>query len=145
MDIAMKNITRKIQIVTALIIPLLLAACIGVRIENNVANPERYFTQAYRQIENIHKLFPHREGRCHSLHVLVYEKDEKKLIQVSTPYWMVKTCLELGMRAAEENDDFDWREKYDIDWQVLTDLEKIGRGLLVDINDEASRVLIWLE
>lgn len=127
------------------LLPLFLTACLGLHIMENVKNPKRYFKKAYRQIERIHNLYPERKSKPHSIYILIYEKLENKLIKVSAPFWMVNGCWDLGIWAAERDDYFDFGERYDIDWREIGDLNKIGPGLLVEVDDEQSKILIWLE
>jgi hypothetical protein len=141
----MKKMKKTIQFVLLIIIPLLLSGCFTVRIIRNVKNPDRYFSSAHKRIEHIHQKRPNREGRANSIKALVYEASERQLVKVSAPFWLVNTCMDIGIKAADEEDGFEFDERYDFDWRDIKDLEKLGPGLLVEIEDEESKVLIWLD
>jgi hypothetical protein len=121
-----------------------LISCIALEIKENVKNPNRYFLEAYRQIERIHKRYPRREGRPHSIHVLIYEGSHRKLFRVTAPVWIANNYREV-VAAAEEHHGFDFEDEYDIDWRGLDDLKDIGPGLLFELDDQKSKILIWLE
>lgn len=135
----------KIQIITVVLLVLFLSACFNVRVMENVENPDRYFKKAYRQIEQIHRRYPDREGTAHSIHILVYEGSERKLIKVSSPLWVVNSCMDLGMELAENDSEVDFEERYDFDWRDFKDLRQFGPGLLVEVDDEEDKILIWLQ
>lgn len=123
---------------------VLLISCISLEIKKNVKNPKRYFREAYRQIERIHKRYPRREGRPRSVHILIYQGSERKLLKATAPVWIVNNCRE-AVAAAEKHHGFDFEGEYDIDWRGLDDLKDIGPGLLFELDDQKSKILIWLE
>jgi hypothetical protein len=131
------------QVVLAALVPLLLSACFNVKIISNVKNPDRYFDRAYDEIERLHRNYPDRDGDVHKINVLLYENSDRKLIKVSAPFWVLDTCMDIGKEAAD--DDFDFRENYEFDWEGLKDLSKIGPGLLVEIDDEDTKILVWID
>lgn len=141
----MEKIRRLAKIGLLMILPFLLSACFGLQVVKNVKKPERYFKRAYRQIEKIHEQYPNREGRTRSIHVLIYDCSERKIIQASAPVWMVNACMDMGTWAVEESEEFDFEERYDFDLGEIRDLDQIGPGLLVEVNDEKNKILIWLE
>ncbi len=119
--------------------------CFTVRVIRNVKDPDRYFSAAHKRIMDIHQKRPNREGRANSIRVLVYEASERQIVKVSAPFWLVNTCMDIGIKAADEEEGFEFDERYDFDWKDIKDLEKLGPGLLVEIEDEESKVLIWLD
>lgn len=133
------------QIVFLVFVAWMFAGCFTVRVIKNVKDPDRYFNSAYRRIESIHQKRPNREGRARSIFVLVYEASERQVVKISAPFWLVNTCMDIGIKAAEEDEEFGFDERYDFDWRDIKDLEKIGPGLLVEIDDEESKILIWLD
>jgi len=141
----MEKIRRLTQFGLLMMLPLILGACFGLQIVKNVKKPERYFKRAYRRIERIHEQYPNREGRPRSIHVVIYDCSERKIIQASAPVWMVNACMDMGTWAVEESESFDFEERYDFDLGEIRDLEQIGPGLLVEVNDEKNKILIWLE
>jgi hypothetical protein len=136
---------RNTQIVATCFLVFLLSGCFNVRVIENVKNPDRYFKKAYQQIEEIHLRYPDRERRPDTIHILIYEDKENKIVKVSTPLWLVDGCLDLGMSAARRECEIDLEGRYDFDWREIKDFSQIGAGLLVEIEDERNRVLIWLK
>lgn len=140
----MDGIKKTVRITTLILLPFIFSACFAVRIVENVKNPDRYFRKAYQQIERIHQNYPDREGRVHKINVLVYDSSDCEVIKVTAPFWIVNACMDIASSASEE-DDFDFEDRYDFDWRDIKELRQIGPGLLIDIDDEESRVLIWID
>lgn len=122
-----------------------LCSCFTLNIVRNVKNPDKYFRKAYRQIEEIHMRYPRRNGRAHTLHVWIYDGKDRKLVQASAPILVVNHIMDSEMDTARVDQEFDFEEKYDIDWDGIKDLDRFGPGLLFELDDEKSRILIWLE
>ena len=141
----MKISKRKTHIVAIVFLVFLLSACFNVRVIENVRNPDRYFKMAYRQIEDIHQSYPDRERRPDTIYILIYEGKENKIIKISTPIWLVNGCMDLGMLAAERESEIDFEDRYDFDLSEIKDLSRIGSGLLVEVEDEKNKILIWLK
>jgi len=141
----MKISKIKTQFVAAILFALFLTACFNVRIIEKVENPDRYFEKAYQQIEEIHRRYPDRERRPDTIHILIYEGKENKIIKVSTPIWLVDSCLDMGIWAAERESEIDFEDRYDFDLSEIKDLSRIGSGLLVEVEDEKNKILIWLK
>lgn len=132
------------QIILVALIPLLMTGCFLIKVVENVEDPSSYFKRTSQQVAKIHRHNPHREGKPVDIHILVYEQSECQLVQITTPVWLVNACLDIGIKAAER-EEFEFNQKYDFDWRKIKNLAQIGPGLLVKIEDEESRVLIWLE
>jgi len=141
----MEKLKRMAQVAGIVLIPFFLSACFSLNIVENVKNPSRYFKKAYRQIEEIHRHNPNREGRAQHLHLLVYDGSDHQIVEITVPLWLVNDCVNLSEEIAEIGKEVDFEERYDFDWRGIEDLEEIGPGLLVEIDDEESRILIWLE
>lgn len=141
----MRKLKKATQVALLILIPVFLSGCFTVRVIRNVKDPDRYFSSAYKRIDYIHKKRPNREGKANSIRVLVYEASEHQIVKVSAPFWLVNTCMDIGIKAADEEEGFEFDESYDFDWRDIKDLEKLGPGLLVEIEDEESKVLIWLD
>jgi hypothetical protein len=143
-----KNMVKKTTIWQALAALALIAGlsgCVGIRIIGNVDDPSPYFKKAQAQIEEIHRDFSDRERRSHRLHLLVHERSSHKIVKLSVPMWIVEACLKAGAEAAEGNDEFKFERRYELDWRSIRDLSKVGPGLLVEVEDDQDKVLIWLE
>ncbi len=122
-----------------------LCSCFNLTVVKNVKNPDKYFRKAYRQIEDIHRRYPRRGGHAHTLHVWVYDGPHRKLIRASAPLLIVNHVMDSGVDTDRVDQEFDFEEKYDIDWDGIKDLDRFGPGLLFELDDEKSRILIWLE
>lgn len=141
----MEKLKRKTQVVIIVLTPLFLCACLSFNIIENVKDPSRYFKKAHRQIEEIHKQYPNREGRPHHINLLIYDGSDRDLIELTVPLWLADGCVDLGKSMAEIEHESDFDEKYDFDWEAIEDLGQLGPGLLVEIEDEKDRILIWLQ
>ena len=141
----MKKIRKNIPFVAIFFLALFLSACFNIRVIENVGDPDRHFQKAYHQIEEIHQSYPDREGRPHVIHIMIYERSERKIVKVATPLWVIDGCLDWGMEMAERESDFDFGERYDFDLRCIRDLGRIGPGLIVEVEDEENKVLIWLK
>lgn len=129
-----------------LVLAALLAgtACIGVHIRQGVRNADRYFDDARREIVRLEREDPGRRGDVHQVCVLVHDRRSEELVEINTPLWMANSCLDMVSDRADRDWDRGLGDRYDLDLKDLKDLRKFGPGLLVDINDRDSRVLIWL-
>ena len=52
------------------------------------------------------------------------------------------TLIKEGMAKESE---IDFKDRYDFDWSEIKDLNRIGPGLLVEVEDEENKILIWLK
>ena len=125
---------------------LVLAAssCIGVSIIRDCPDPDSYFARASREVERLDARRSFGRGPVHTLCVLAYDHDDGELVRVEVPMWLAKAFLNAGLSAAEHGRDFGVEERYGIDWRKFRDLDQFGPGLLVSVDDEESRVLVWL-
>jgi hypothetical protein len=119
------------------------AACL-VQI-THVADPRPIFGEARAEAERL----TGRPGRAHELNVLVWNRDDRELVRVSLPMWIV--------RQAERHIDWDDDAAFDGDRRAkdhvrkalrhvrLEDLEKAGVGILAEVEEEGGdQVLVWL-
>ncbi len=139
----MKRTTLIARIFIVLAALAVASACVGVHVREGVRDADRYFDRAKDEIDRIASHDPGRHGRVHEVCVLVHDRSSHELIEVSTPLWMAQACLDLAGES-----DHDWereiRAKCDIDIHDIKDLDRFGPGLVVEINDADSRVLVWL-
>jgi hypothetical protein len=140
----MEKSKRSLQIGILSLLSLLLISCIALEVKENIKNPNSYFRRAYRDIERIHKRYPGREGKPHSVHVLLYDGSHRKLIKAAVPVWAANSCKDIEA-AAKESSGFEFGEEYDIDWRGIDNLGDVGPGLLFELSDQKSKILIWLE
>ena len=140
----MRNLRRITQGLLILVMVTLVSGCFTVRIIKNVENPDRYFDKAYGKIERIHERHPNREGRSRRIHLLIYKETDRELVKISAPFWLINSCMDIGIKDSDD-ESFDIDERYDIDWRDIKELEQIGPGLLVEIDDEQNKILIWLD
>lgn len=74
-----------------------------------------------------------------ALHVLVFARDERKLVRLSIPFWLLRL-------APDGNMDINVDElRLDRLRLSVEDLERAGPGLLLVREDEDTRVLVWTE
>jgi len=122
---------------------LSLGACL-VQI-THVTDPRPIFGEARAEAERL----TGRPGRAHELNVLVWNRDDRELVRVSLPMWIV--------RKAERRIDWDDDDAFDGDRRAkdhvrealrhvrLEDLEKAGVGILAEVEEEGGdQVLVWL-
>jgi hypothetical protein len=130
---------KRANILAVILAAATQAACL-VQV-TRVSDPGALFDQARREAAR----YQGRPGPARELNVLVYERDEGKLVRVSVPMWFV--------RAAERRVDWDKELDHDDDDAArhvrrhvrLEDLEKAGLGLLVEVDEEdGEKVLVWL-
>jgi len=140
----MSKLQKSSKVILIILFPLFLSGCFSVRVIEDIERPDRYFLRAYKRIERIHKNNPEREGRPHRINVLIYDSSEQKLIKFTAPFWLFDACMDVGIKAAEE-EEFDFEENYEFDWRELKNLDEVGPGLLVEVDDEKNKILIWFD
>jgi hypothetical protein len=127
------------------VLPALMAAGCLVQIDH-VKDPRAAFKEARAEALR----YQGRPGPARQLNVLVYDRDERQLVRVALPMWLV--------RKIERNVDWDdERERRRRDWGQeraersvrrhvrLEDIERAGLGILVEVEeDEGAQVLVWL-
>lgn len=136
----------------ALILAVLyLSGCLYVDVIDNVKNPERYFREAHREIRRISPRDRfHKKHQPEQLHVLVYERSERKIIKVILPVGIVDSCSDLEHWIKEECDEFGFEKGYDLKRYRLNrkkfrNLRHKSPGYLAEFKDKDSKVLIWLK
>lgn len=127
------------------LIPLFLCSCLSVEVIEDVRNPGYYFRKAYREIDRIHRFHRRGRGRAEQLHILVYERDERKIVRIATPVWIVDSCTDLDEWVDKGRDEFDLKIRYDFNRRKFRHLKSKRPGLLAEFRDKGNKVLIWLE
>lgn len=141
----MSRLKRKAQLTLALLIPLLLSACFGIKIIDDVKDPEPYFDEAYSEIDRIHKQHPNREGIPSRIHLMFYDCADRDLVMLELPLSLIEGSLDLCLEETEEDWRFDFEDRFDFDWSEIKDVRQLGMGLLVEVDSEEGKILIWLD
>ena len=118
------------------------AACL-VQI-THVTDPRPIFGEARAEAERL----TGRPGRAHELNVLVWNRDDRELVRVSLPMWIVRKA-ERHIDWDDDAFDGDRRAKDHVREALrhvrLEDLEKAGVGILAEVEEEGGdQVLVWL-
>jgi hypothetical protein len=133
---------RLVTAAGALAAATLAAGCsIAVQIDS-VKDPRAAFREARREAER----YQGRPGPAHEVHVLVFDPDERQLVRVTAPMWLVR---KLGNRIdLDDNTRSGAHAAETVRRHVrVEDIEKAGLGVLVEVaQDDAdgSQVLVWL-
>lgn len=116
---------------------VLAAGCL-VEIQR-VADPGAAFAHARAEAARVQG----QPGRPGHLEALVYDRAERKLIRASLPMWLVREMdddadIDLGAEGGDAAKRATRRLR-------LEDIEKAGRGVLVEVEEEdGDQVLVWL-
>jgi hypothetical protein len=128
---------KKKMLFGPLALSLLLGGCFVSIRKVSDAGPE--LAKARAEIQQLART----PGRAKSVEVLVYDPSDGELVRVGVPLWLAR-------RAADEA-DFDLGEELGekVEGRLrgirLAELEKVGRGALVEVEDEdGTEVLVWL-
>jgi len=110
----------------------------------HVADPRPIFGEARAEAERL----TGRPGRAHELNVLVWNRDDRELVRVSLPMWIVRRA-ERHIDWDDDGFDGDRRAKDHVREALrhvrLEDLEKAGLGILAEVEEEGGdQVLVWL-
>jgi hypothetical protein len=132
-------VKTKTMLVAAL--PLVLGGCL-VEVKT-VDDPGPALARARAEVEELAS----RPGPAKSLQVMAYDPDDRKLVRVGLPLWLVHKTADLG--DVDIGDEVGEEIGEDLGRCLkrvrLRDLERVGRGALVEVEDEdGTRVLVWL-
>jgi hypothetical protein len=129
-------VSRKWRSLQALVIGLAVAGA-GCLVEvNEVADPRPAFERARHEASR----YQGRPGPAHELNVLAYDRDEGRLVRVSLPMWMVR-------KLEDEEIDLDGHDRVEATLRnhlSLRDIERSGLGVLIEVEERESQVLVWL-
>ena len=128
--------SRSWRSLRAVVIGLALAGA-GCLVEvDQVADPRPAFEKARREAGRLQG----RPGPAQELNILAYDRDESRLVRVSLPMWMVR-------KLDDEQIDLDGHDRVERALRrrlTLRDIELAGLGLLVEVEERDSQVLVWL-
>ena len=119
----------------------LCLTCGGCLVEvRTVSDPGPELARARAEAEDVAR----HPGRAKSVHVIAYDADDRKLVRVDVPLWLVH-------KFKDEDDEIDLghemggRASAHLKRICLRDLEKVGRGALLEVEDEdGTQVLVLL-
>jgi hypothetical protein len=122
-------------------LPLVLGGCL-VEVKT-VADPAEALARARAEVADLAS----RPGPAHSLQVVAYDPDDRKLVRVGLPLWLVHKAGDLDEMdfGDEVGNEFGQGLGRSLEGVRLRDLEKVGRGALVEVeDDDGTRLLVWL-
>lgn len=130
-----------------LILPFIfiLSSCY-IEIKENVRNPEYYLNKAIREAERAER-DSFWKRKASSLNIFVYDRESNDIVKVSVPIWLFNFCVDIAEDFSDEpSKDFKVHSNWDcdIDFRALKKLSKLGPGLLMEVKDENSLILIWM-
>lgn len=140
----MNNVRRPLGAAALALLALSAAACFRVHIRQDDRDADLRFSRAEREIAGLQADNPARRGRAREICVLVHNRGEGELVEVRTSMALFRAALSLGADLAEDKGDFEFERKYGLAWRGLRDLGRFGPGLLIEVDDEETRVLVWM-
>jgi len=77
-----------------------------------------------------------------SLQVMAFEADDRQLVRVTVPFWLLRLAPEGRISASSDA----LRDVKGVDRLTVKQIEALGPGLLIDRQEkDGSRVLVWTE
>lgn len=78
-----------------------------------------------------------------ALHVMVWQPDEKKLVRLNIPFWLLRLTKGKPIRLGSRHGEGDGPESMRLNI-TASELESYGAGLVLDhVDDGGDRVLVW--
>jgi len=118
-----------------------------LQIQLDVDYPVELFSHSMEKIKTIHIKDPYRRGEVAGINFLVYDGSERKLVSFFVPAGIAELTFEKA-KSVNNSELKKYSAKYgNIDLNNLGDLNRIGPGLLLKVDDlnENTHVLIWLD
>ena len=127
-------------VLSSLLVGILTAGCL-VEV-HHVDDPRPVFARARAEAAEV----AGRPGRAQQVNVLVYERDDQQLVEVSLPMWIARKISKHEGGEIDLDDEVGERVRGRLEHRLrLEDLEKAGRGVMVEVeDDDGSQVLVWL-
>jgi hypothetical protein len=142
---------KKLVLLTVVFLIMLFFAGCHLDIRKNVDYPAGLFKDTMKKIEAIQAKDPGRKGKVANLNFLVYDGEDRQLISLSIPIEITKMAIKES-EFGENGDLKKYSEKIkdvDIDFDKLKDLDRLGPGLLVEVEVKEEKgnvhVLVWLD
>lgn len=136
---------RRSTILAPIVAAALSSGCL-VEI-GHVDDPRPVFREARAEASR----YQGRPGPARQLNVLVFDPSDNELVRVSVPMWLArKICKKVDLEDDDFRIDFDGDRGDRVARRVrrhvrLEELEKAGRGILVEVEEDGGeQVLIWL-
>jgi hypothetical protein len=115
-----------------------------------VSNPGPMFRQARVEAERAAE----RRGAAHELNLLVFDADQRQLVRVALPMWLVRRAS----RHVDFEKDIAWddvelpegarsalKRNHRVRDLSLRELDKVPPGILAEVEeDDGTQVLVWL-
>jgi hypothetical protein len=123
------------------VVALLETACL-VQI-TRVSDPSPLFREARAEAARL----AGRPGPARELNVLVWDRDDRELVRVSLPMWIVRKAeRRIDWRnEVESGDDVQDHVRHALRRVRLEDIEKAGLGVLAEVEEDGGdQVLVWL-
>lgn len=140
-------IKKILLIVFMMIALLLLSGCMNLRIQDDIDYPEDLFKETKTKLAALQAKDPNRKGKVSRIHILVYDGEDRELVQLSLKKGMAEKFLKSeGISGSTESDKY--TKKYaDFDLDNIKNFDRLGPGLLVEVEDmeENSHIIVWLE
>jgi hypothetical protein len=142
---------KRIILLLVVFFALLFFVGCHLDIKSDVDYPAGVFQETLKKIDKIHSQDPGRKGKVTNLNFLVYDGNDRKLISFSIPMEITKMAIkESGFGENGELKKYSEKIKdVEIDYDKLKDLDRLGPGLLVEVEVEEDKgkvhVLIWLD
>ena len=78
-----------------------------------------------------------------ALHVLVWQPDEKKLVRLNIPFWLLRLTKGQPIQLGSRHGDSDMGESMRLRI-TAAELESYGPGLVIEhVDERGDRVLVW--
>jgi len=124
------------------VVALLETACL-VQI-THVSDPSPLFREARAEAARL----AGRRGPAHEVNVLVWNRDERELVRVSLPMWIVRKA-ERHIDWDDEGRDAERGTRDQVRDALrrvrIEDIEKAGLGVLAEVEEDGGdQVLVWL-
>jgi hypothetical protein len=130
---------RRVRLAGIVAAAVLAAGCL-VEIQK-VTDPGPAFARARAEAARVQG----RPGPPGSLHVLVWDRGEEKLVRVSVPMWLVRKAAEHDDTDLDFDDDSGEVARHVRPHLRWKDVEKAGLGVLAEVEEEdGDQVLVWL-